>query len=208
MPGLRGIKARNRLKSDSNSSNRGTRKLLLPALFLFALLRVVFISFFAGSARITISTDLLIFSFFSLNSSLKILLKRLRKTALPHLRDITSPSRDRSRSFARKINSSRPLLNRLPRLKTTEKSAPVNNLSDRLNSLSFFISGSFSAPSEQPVPAEILMLSTLKPTHHNRHDYQTESRFRPLARLLLMTSRPFFVRLRTRNPCVLFLLTL
>jgi len=32
----------------------------------------------------------------------------------------------------------------------------------------------------------------------------TASRFRPLARRLLMTSRPFFVDIRTRNPWVLF----
>jgi hypothetical protein len=32
----------------------------------------------------------------------------------------------------------------------------------------------------------------------------TASRFRPLARLLLMTSRPFLEDIRTRNPWVLF----
>lgn len=166
LPGLEGIKARNRLKSDSNSSNRGTRKIFFLGIFLFAVSAFTFISFFTGNARITISTGRLILSFSSLNSSLKILLNRLRKTALPHLRETTSPSRDRSRLFAKKINSSRPLRNRLPRLKTAAKSDPVSNLSDRLNPLPVSAPGSFSAPLEQPVPAEILMLSTLKPIHH------------------------------------------
>lgn len=36
----------------------------------------------------------------------------------------------------------------------------------------------------------------------------TAKRFRPLARLRLMTARPDFVAMRTRNPCVRFLLRL
>lgn len=59
-------------------------------------------------------------------------------------------------------------------------------------------------PLELRPPSHALRLAERVRRHGaiSRQDDETESRFRPLARRRFSTSRPFFVAIRVRNPCV------
>ena len=54
-----------------------------------------------------------------------------------------------------------------------------------------------------PIPGAVIVdLGELRPTAQFHRDDDTVSRFRPFARRRFKTMRPFFVCMRTRNPCV------
>jgi hypothetical protein len=114
-------------------------------------------------------------------------LARFLRTAFPSFFDATSPSRVSPDDLA----TTRTVRNRpLPRWAASNT---------RLNSPRFLSRRLLSSRREDAFERAVTMLGNAAWTGY---DEETVRRFRPLARRRLITCRPFFVLMRTRNPWV------